>query len=1335
MALTRLMMACAVICTAAACSGNTFLSSPDGNIAVGQTLSDEGVSVLRVSAYGGEVMEISAAGLVAVEGDLCSGLEIVDIDSGRVAETWTQPWGENKTVIDRHREMAVTMKNQSGTVLTLRIRAFDDGIGFRYEYETGHDSLTVMAENTRFSFVNDGVSWSIPGNFETYELDTRELPVSSVETANTPFTFHVGNVWGSIHEAALYDYPEMNLYQCDSLTFRTELAPRLDGSKARVPGKFSTPWRTVQFADRAVDLINSSLVLNLNEPCAIDDVSWIRPQKYVGVWWGMHLGTQTWTDGPRHGATTENAIRHIDFAAENNIDGVLFEGWNRGWENWGGSQHFDYCEASPEFDLEKVAAYAREKGVSLWAHNETGGSIFEYEVALDSAFAKYESLGIHVLKTGYAGGMPGNIRHHSQRAVQHYQKVVEKAAEHELMLNVHEPVKETGIRRTWPNMMTREGAKGMEWNAWSRGNSSEYLCTVPFVRLLSGPVDYTPGVFDIYYERAAADPGRIAWNGDNSQCYIKTTLARQIANWVILYSPLQMACDLIENYEGHPAFQFFRDFDPDSDWSEALAGEPGDFIVVARRAGERYFLGAGTNHEARTVSVPLDFLDPGTVYNAEIYADDPDAPVIVQPDGTRAPDKTAFRILSADVTASDTLHVAMSADGGQAIVFKPSADNILEDNAEANVGNNEGWTITALDFNCPEYAGVPVANGRLGILPWKEPFSVRHIILNNVSERLGDDGVNRIVRGINPFGLAMNVDGRWEWDISYWRQTIDMKNARHITEFVADRKVKVRYSIAALRNLPYSMLMDVEVTALDEADVEFVNRMSVPHDEYGETSGQRRSLWIENRSIDVLMVSAPTVSGRYEVAAASAFIPGNGDFSRSGNSDEDRISFSLPQGRSCHFTLAASVCSTADFSDPWNEAVRQLVHMDRMTVDAVWDGHERSWAELWKGDIEIDGDLEAQRAVRLALFSLYGSCRKGSGLSIPPMGLSSQGYNGHIFWDAEMWMFPPLLLLNQDLAESMMDYRTDRTDAAERRAAAWGYDGMMFPWESDAFGEESTPVWALTGPMEHHITADVGIAAWNYWRVTRDMEWLKDKGWPLLKGIAEFWTSRVTENVDGSWSIDGVVGADEYAINVTDNAFTNGAVRQVLKYADKAARLCGEKAPSEWKSISDGLRILRDADGTVKEYEGYDGRKIKQADVNLLGYPLGVVTDRRQLLRDLEYYEDKVDPVDGPAMTWSIFCVQYARLGDAGRAEEMFHRCYRSFSRPPFGALAETPSSDNPYFVTGAGGLLQAVLFGFGGLDITDSGIVQRPSVLPSSWKSLTIRGVGPERKTVVLRR
>lgn len=631
------------------------VGSPSGNISV-TVSNDRGELTYNVSAASGQqLISRSALGIVTnewapkIKGRLTTQRTSVD-------ETWTQPWGENKTIRCHYNEMVV---GTDGDRLIVRVRVFDDGIGFRYEINAPTEQLTVTDELTEFNFAQDGQTWAIPANFETYELEYRHSTIATVEDANTPFTFQTNtNIFGSIHEAALYDYPEMTLRRNDKGILKADLAPLPDGVKAYIPGRFVTPWRTIQIGSSAVDLINSNLILNLNEPCKITDTRWIEPQKYVGIWWGMHLGTQTWTMGPRHGATTENAIRYIDFARDNNLQGVLFEGWNEGWENWGGNQHFDYCKAYADFDIDSIANYARANNIQLWMHNETGGNIPEYEAALDSAFAYYASFGVHTVKTGYAGGFKGGYLHHSQYGVRHYQKVVETAAKYQLMLDAHEPIKETGIRRTWPNMMTREGARGMEWNAWSDGNSADYLTTLPYVRLLSGPMDYTPGIFDIDYNRAKADSGRIEWNGPNSHCCIKTTLARQIANWVIIYSPLQMAADQIENYEGQEAFQFFRDFSADCDWSEALAGEIGKYIVVARRSGDRFFLGAGTNSEGRSVEIPLSFLKPGVKYSATVYGD-----------SSEGRDKVDIRKMS--VGSTDSLSITMMPTGGQAITFIP----------------------------------------------------------------------------------------------------------------------------------------------------------------------------------------------------------------------------------------------------------------------------------------------------------------------------------------------------------------------------------------------------------------------------------------------------------------------------------------------------------------------------------------------------------------------------------------------------------------------------------------------------------------------------------------
>ncbi len=647
--------------------------------------------------------------------------------------------------------------------------------------------------------------------------------------------------------------------------------------------------------------------------------------------------------------------------------------------------------------------------------------------------------------------------------------------------------------------------------------------------------------------------------------------------------------------------------------------------------------------------------------------------------------------------------------------------------------NDEGWRIIADDYSA-DYTGVPVASGRLGILPWKEPFSVRHLMMNHVFERMGGDMVNSVVKAINPFNLELYCDGRKlsENNMKAWRQTIDMREAEHITEFTAFGKLNVKYSFVALRNMPYSILMNVEIEALDDVDVKFVNSMYVPEDYKASYSLERESFFADGHPMVMLKASAVTAEGRYNVSASSMFIAPEG-FERGGNKRGDRLSASMKKGESRSFTLAASICSTCDFSDPFNETKRQLIFIDVETVPKVMEAHKAKWEELWQGDIEIEGDMEAQKVVRLALFNIYGFCHEGSRLSISPMGLSSNGYNGHIFWDTELWMYPPMLLMNQGIARSMMDYRYDRLEAAERKADAYGYKGAMFPWESDYFGEESTPVWALTGPMEHHITADIGIAAWNYYRVTGDRRWLETEGMSLLTAVADFWVSRVRANDDGTYSIAGVVGADEYAQNVTDNAFTNASAVTALRYAVKAAEICGVKAPEEWAKVADGIRILEDEEGIILEYQGYEGQKIKQADVNLLAYPLGLMTDEGRILKNLEYYEDKVDNVNGPAMTFGIFAVQYARLGMPEKAEEMFRRSYRPNMRPPFGALAETPTSNNPYFATGAGALLQAVLNGFMGLEITEDGIQQSEPVLPPSWTRLAVHGVGPEKKTYVI--
>lgn len=552
-----------------------------------------------------------------------------------------------------------------------------------------------------------------------------------------------------------------------------------------------------------------------------------------------------------------------------------------------------------------------------------------------------------------------------------------------------------------------------------------------------------------------------------------------------------------------------------------------------------------------------------------------------------------------------------------------------------------------------------------------------------------------------------------------WEQEIDLRRAVHTTRLTTP-EVRIEYRILALRSLPYAVMVEAEVEALRDTEVRITNRHRIPGF-YADTLRENRTVWCEDGGRKVQRTEGSYNHGADRTVATSVFLCGEG-FSQP---EAGLLEADLRRGEKASFALVGIVCTTQGFADPWNESERQAIYAAREGADELAAAHERAWDALWQSDIVIEGDDEAQRAVRFALFNLYGSVREGSRRSVAPMGLTSAGYGGHIFWDAETWIFPPLLVLHPELARQMLDYRTDRIEAARRRAYAHGYRGAMFPWESDDRGEESTPTFALTGPLEHHITADVAIAAWQYYCVTRDLEWLHAQGWPLLRECAAFWADRATKNADGSYSVRNVVGADEYAIGVTDNAFTNGAARRALEAAVKAAEACGERPDPAWAEVAARLRIERFPDGTTREHADYDGEQIKQADANLLGWPLGIVTDRRALLRDLRYYEPKIDPANGPAMSHSVFAVQYARLGMMDKALEMFRRCYRPNLRPPFGVFAETATSDNPCFMTGAGGMLQTVLFGFGGLEITPEGLARRETLLPPGWKSLTVRTAG----------
>ncbi len=663
------LIAAAVVLTGVlACSPEPELHSQDGRIGLAFAISESGSPSYAVTVDGKTFLEPSALGLEADGVEIGTGFHVKKIRHASVDESWTQPWGENKQIRDRHNAMTVCLEGEGGVKMEVEFRVFDDGLGFRYSVSAPQDTVVLRGELTEFRFAADGQSWSIPGDFNSYEHLYRRMPLSELADANTPVTVKFADsLYASVHEAAIYDYPEMVLRKTEGTSFRASLAPLVwkpDAPCAILDGNFTTPWRTVQIARRAVGLVNSSLILNLNDPCKIEDTSWIKPMKYIGVWWGMHLGIESWGGDKFHGATTEAALRYIDFATANNIQGVLFEGWNDAWRGSDALPDFDFTKAAADFEIEKVLEYAREKGIAFISHNETGGNFQRFEAQLERDFDWMEKGGIHALKTGYAGGgLYGGVPRHSQTGVRHFQKVIEEAAERQIMVDAHETIKASGIRRTWPNFMTRECARGMEYNGWSSGNPPSHHEILPYTRLLSGPMDYTPGVFDIQYRSIKGKPQVRSWGQPGTQCRVNTTLCKQIANWVVLYSPLQMACDLLDNYEGHPAFQFFRDFDPDCDASEALQGEVGEWIAVVRRAGQRYFYGATTDENAREVVQPLNFLQEGTRYQAVIYADAPDASWESNP--------YAYTITQKEVTSTDTLTFHLATSGGVAVSFTP----------------------------------------------------------------------------------------------------------------------------------------------------------------------------------------------------------------------------------------------------------------------------------------------------------------------------------------------------------------------------------------------------------------------------------------------------------------------------------------------------------------------------------------------------------------------------------------------------------------------------------------------------------------------------------------
>lgn len=659
----------------AAAQDEVRVASPDGRNVVTVTARDGGV-FYSVRRDGKPVLLPSRLGFAFRGGDsLRSALRITGTRRDSADVTWTQPWGEVARVRDHHNELRVQVAEGRAPNRRFAVvfRAFQDGIGFRYEVadSAGFRDFEMMDELTEFALADNARAWWIPANRP--EPDRQEIlyssgPLSRLDTVHTPLTLQTsGGVQVVIHEANLVDYAGMYLANTGGRTLRSTLARWADGVAVRGRAPFVTPWRTVQLADRVEDLAPSVLTLKLNPPSQIADTRWIRPMKYNGVWWGMHIGTETWGPGPRHGATTANVKRYMDFAAANGLGGTLVEGWNTGWEiDWfnTGKARFSFTQSYPDFDLPGVAAYARQRGLTLIGHHETATMIEPYERQLDSAMALYQRVGVSAVKTGYVGDLTEHGHaHQSQYMVRHHRRVIETAARHGIALDVHEPVKDTGERRTWPNMMSREASRGMEYNAWGGegGNPPEHETILFFTRMLAGPMDFTPGIFDLLIQRPTGKPRT------PEEARPRTTLAKQLALYVVLYSPLQMAADLPENYQGQPAFQFIRDVAVDWDTTRVLEGEIGDYVVVARRerGKENWFVGAITDEEGRNFDVPLAFLAPGRRYVAEVYADGPGANWRDNP--------LPVAITRREVTSTSRLRMVLAPGGGQAIRIRPAA--------------------------------------------------------------------------------------------------------------------------------------------------------------------------------------------------------------------------------------------------------------------------------------------------------------------------------------------------------------------------------------------------------------------------------------------------------------------------------------------------------------------------------------------------------------------------------------------------------------------------------------------------------------------------------------
>ncbi|MFD2941881.1 glycoside hydrolase family 97 protein [Flavobacterium notoginsengisoli] len=641
------------------------ISSPEKISELTFELTPSGQPQYRFSSNGKSVIEPSLLGF-EFQGlpKMTDGFEVVSTEEKSADETWEQPWGEFKKVRDHHNELIVHLKEAKGEerLVDIIFRVFDDGLGFRYEFpkQPNLGKVKISNEVTQFTFKDNNEVWWIPVHRENsyYESEYRKTLMSKTDTINTPATFETKDkLYVAIHEANLTDFASMTLLKTSDKQYKSGLVPWADGVKVYAETPFKTPWRTIVVGKNPGEVATSTIMLNLNEPSKIEDLSWITPSKYIGIWWGMHLEKYTWGQGPKHGATTKNTKEYIDFAAKNGFDGVLVEGWNEGWDgDWtADGSAFSFTKAYPDFNLEEITKYAAVKNVRLIGHHETAGATKNYENQLEDAFKLYQKMGVNSVKTGYVNKyLDKKEWHDSQYGARHYRKVIETAAKYHIMIDNHEPMKGTGLQRTYPNFMSQEGGRGQEYNAWSvdGGNTPEHLTTLPFTRMLSGPFDYTPGNFNFDYKTP-------------SGAKVQTTLANQLALYVIIFSPLQMASDLPENYEGKPEFQFIKDVPCTWSDTKVLDSKIGEYTTIVRKDWDekKWYLGSITNRHARDLKVALSFLDKDKEYEAEIYAD-----------GTGANYKTnpyPVTISKQKVNSKTVLNIKLAAGGGTAIKFSP----------------------------------------------------------------------------------------------------------------------------------------------------------------------------------------------------------------------------------------------------------------------------------------------------------------------------------------------------------------------------------------------------------------------------------------------------------------------------------------------------------------------------------------------------------------------------------------------------------------------------------------------------------------------------------------